>query len=112
MSYFTSEETVSTVPPRGTRSGTSGAEPRWTARSAAGEEGRFFSCMLGPFKELPVGTRFEFRGLRYEKVARSMACDEERLGNVFHEDTEVVWSPPAPRAGNDAPPADGPADEI
>jgi hypothetical protein len=42
------------------------------------------------FSKIPVGARFEFRGHRYEKLALSMACDEERLGNIFHADTEVV----------------------
>ena len=46
------------------------------------------------FKELPIGARFEFRGRRYEKVALSMACDEERMGNIFHDDTEVVSETP------------------
>lgn len=49
------------------------------------------------FKELPVGARFEFRGHRYEKVALSMACDEERMGNIFHDDTEVVSDTPPGR---------------
>ena len=55
------------------------------------------ASMLVRFKEVPVGARFEFRGLRYEKVARSMARDEERQGNIFHEDTEVVYEAPAGR---------------
>jgi len=42
------------------------------------------------FSKIPVGARFEFRGHRYEKLALSMACDEERLGNIFHAETEVV----------------------
>jgi len=41
------------------------------------------------FRDLPVGARFEFRGRRYEKLALSMARDEDRLGNVFHADAEV-----------------------
>ncbi len=42
------------------------------------------------FCNLPVGAQFEFRGRRYRKLALSMACDEERLGNVFHDQTEVL----------------------
>jgi hypothetical protein len=53
--------------------------------------------MLMQFKELPIGARFEFRGRRYEKVALSMACDEERMGNIFHDDTEVVSEAPSVR---------------
>jgi hypothetical protein len=51
--------------------------------------------MIVRFVELPLGARFEFRGRRYEKVAQSMARDEERLGNVFHRDCEVVTEDPA-----------------
>jgi hypothetical protein len=61
--------------------------------------------MLMQFKELPVGARFEFRGHRYEKVALSMACDEERMGNIFHDDTEVVSDTPITRTA----PTDGAA---
>ena len=63
------------------------------------------------FKELPVGARFEFRGHRYEKVALSMARDEERMGNIFHDDTEVVSDTPVVQptdqesAGNSEQPA-------
>jgi hypothetical protein len=46
--------------------------------------------MRTTFHRLPVGARFEFRGRRFEKVALSIASDEERVGNVFHADTEVV----------------------
>ena len=42
------------------------------------------------FNEVPLGARFEFRGRRYEKVALSMARDEDRFGNVFQDYTEVV----------------------
>ena len=42
------------------------------------------------FEQLPVGARFEFRGHRYQKLATSMACDENRWGNVFQAGTEVV----------------------
>jgi hypothetical protein len=42
------------------------------------------------FRELPLGARFEFRGRRYEKLALSLARDEERCGNIFHEHTEVL----------------------
>ena len=46
--------------------------------------------MTTKFFELPVGAHFEFRGRRYEKLALSLAWDEERSGNVFHAETEVV----------------------
>ncbi len=46
--------------------------------------------MTAPFFKIPVGANFEFRGRRYRKLALSMACDEERMGNVFHDQTEVV----------------------
>jgi len=42
------------------------------------------------FCELPIGSRFEFRGRRYEKLALSLACDEERCGNIFQDQTEVL----------------------
>ena len=42
------------------------------------------------FCELPIGARFEFRGRRYEKLALSMAGDEERCGHAFHGVTEVL----------------------
>lgn len=45
--------------------------------------------MLVLFSEVPVGGRFEFRGRRYEKLALSLARDEERCGNIFLDYTEV-----------------------
>lgn len=45
--------------------------------------------MLVLFSEVPIGGRFEFRGRRYEKLALSLARDEERCGNVFLDHTEV-----------------------
>lgn len=51
------------------------------------------------FRQLGVGARFEFRGRRYEKIALSMAQDEERLGNVFHDQTEVCVERSAEHAG-------------
>ena len=47
--------------------------------------------MTTTFFQLPVGARFEFRGRRYEKVALSMADDEERRGSVFPDHVEVAW---------------------
>jgi hypothetical protein len=41
------------------------------------------------FCQLPLGAKFEFKGRRYEKLALSLARDEERFGNVFHAETEV-----------------------
>jgi hypothetical protein len=40
--------------------------------------------------ELAVGARFFFRGRRYEKIAMSMARDEDRIGNIFMGETEVT----------------------
>ena len=42
------------------------------------------------FYELAVGTRFFFRGRRFEKLAMSMAEDEERVGHIFMADAEVT----------------------
>jgi hypothetical protein len=42
------------------------------------------------FCEIVGGTRFEFRGRRYEKMTYEIGRDEERGGNVFHPDTEVT----------------------
>ena len=41
---------------------------------------------------LPIGARFEFRGRCYTKLALSMASDDERLGNIFQDETEVTTS--------------------
>lgn len=53
---------------------------------------------LTQFRALPVGARFEFRGRRYEKLALSLARDEDCCGNVFQDETEV-WAdlPPPPQ---------------
>lgn len=62
------------------------------------------STMLVLFSEVPVGGRFEFRGRRYEKLALSLARDEERCGNVFMDRTEVcVENATALRAAGAAP---------
>jgi hypothetical protein len=42
------------------------------------------------FYELAVGARFFFRGRRYEKIAMSMARDEDRIGNIFMGETDVA----------------------
>ncbi len=47
--------------------------------------------MRTTFWQLPIGARFEFRGRRYEKLALSMARDEERCGNIFQDEAEVIW---------------------
>jgi hypothetical protein len=47
--------------------------------------------MRTTFYRLPLGARFEFRGKRYEKLALSMARDEERCGNIFQDEAEVLW---------------------
>ncbi len=41
------------------------------------------------FGALAVGSRFEFRGQRYTKLALSMAQDEMRSGTIFQVETEV-----------------------
>ena len=41
------------------------------------------------FYELAIGARFIFRGQRFEKIAMSMARDEENCGNIFMGGTEV-----------------------
>ena len=43
------------------------------------------------FHQLPLGARFEFRGRRYEKLALSMASDEDRCGNIFQYECQVLW---------------------
>ena len=42
------------------------------------------------FCEIVNGTRFEFRGRRYEKMNYDVGRDEDRGGNVFHPDTQVT----------------------
>ncbi len=42
------------------------------------------------FCELAVGARFEYRGKRYEKMNGDVGRDEERGGNVFAAETEVL----------------------
>jgi hypothetical protein len=45
------------------------------------------------FQEIPIGQHFEFRGRRFRKLALSMACDEDRIGNIFQAQTEVLPDP-------------------
>jgi hypothetical protein len=42
------------------------------------------------FGDLPIGSRFCFRAHRYEKVTTEIGRNEERGGNVFHANTEVI----------------------
>jgi hypothetical protein len=42
------------------------------------------------FQDIPIGGHFEFRGCHYQKLALSMAGDEERNGNIFMAQTEVM----------------------
>ena len=42
------------------------------------------------FQEIPIGQCFEFRGRRYQKLALSMASDEDRNGNIFQPQTKVL----------------------
>ena len=46
--------------------------------------------MIMKFCEVAVGSRFEFRGRRYEKMNSEVGRDEERGGNLFHAKTEVL----------------------
>ena len=45
------------------------------------------------FQEIPIGQFFEYRGRRYRKLALSMASDEDRNGNIFQAQTEVLPEP-------------------
>ena len=45
------------------------------------------------FQEIPIGQFFEYRGRRYKKLALSMASDEDRNGNIFQAQTEVLPDP-------------------
>lgn len=45
--------------------------------------------MTALFSEVPIGASFEFRGLRYCKVALSMAQDEREWGSIFQGETLV-----------------------
>jgi hypothetical protein len=45
------------------------------------------------FQEIPIGGHFEFRGRRYQKLALSMARDEDHYGNIFQAQTEVLPDP-------------------
>lgn len=49
------------------------------------------------FQEIPIGQHFEFRGRRYQKLALSLARDEDHYGNIFQAQTEVLPDPFAPR---------------
>jgi len=60
------------------------------------DRSRVAKALVLRFFELPVGARFEFRGHRYQKVARGFAADEERMGNLFHADTEVITDNDSP----------------
>ena len=42
------------------------------------------------FYELAIGARFVFRRRRYQKLAMSMAEDEERCGHIFQAENEVT----------------------
>jgi hypothetical protein len=54
------------------------------------------------FQEIQIDQFFEFRGRRYQKLALSMASDEDRNGNIFQAETEVLAdlvASPADRVG-------------
>jgi hypothetical protein len=42
------------------------------------------------FYELAIGARFIFRGRRFEKIAMSMARQEQGLASIFQGETEIV----------------------
>jgi hypothetical protein len=46
--------------------------------------------VIALFREVPIGERFEFYGVRYRKEAPSMAVDEKQLGNIFMDETVVT----------------------
>ncbi len=52
--------------------------------------------MTTPFRNVPVGAVFEYRGARYQKLALSLARDENRWGNIFHDETPVVMGAALP----------------
>ncbi len=41
------------------------------------------------FGDLPVGTRFVFRGTTFTKIALNMTEDEQFNGNIFMDETVV-----------------------
>ena len=45
------------------------------------------------FQQIRIGQHFEFRGRRYQKLALSLAGDEDRYGNIFQAQTEVLPDP-------------------
>ena len=45
------------------------------------------------FQEIPIDQFFEYRGRRYRKLALSMASDEDRNGNIFQAQVEVLPDP-------------------
>ena len=49
--------------------------------------------MMMKFTEVPIGARFECRGRVFQKVGRSMASDEARVGTIFSDDVEVLAAP-------------------
>jgi hypothetical protein len=57
------------------------------------EPGRIPKSPKIQFQEIPIGQHFEFRGRRYKKLALSMASDEDRIGNIFQSQTEVLPDP-------------------
>src|SRR5437764_5151905 len=54
------------------------------------ECGMEIGSMITNFCDVAVGSRFEFRGKRYEKMNAQFGRDEERAGNLFHPRTEVI----------------------
>jgi hypothetical protein len=42
------------------------------------------------FQEIPIGRYFEFRGRRYQKLALSLARDEDHYGTISLAQTEVL----------------------
>jgi len=59
------------------------------------------------FQEILIGQFFEYRGRRYRKLALSMASDEDRNGNIFQAQVEVLPDPFS-RIG----PTPGPVDHL
>ena len=41
------------------------------------------------FEQVKIGESFVYKGMRYVKIALSMTQDENRIGTIFHTETEV-----------------------
>lgn len=46
--------------------------------------------MIKRFAEVHVGSLFQCRGRRFQKISDTVAADEERIGTLFHPGAEVL----------------------